>query len=124
MAVFVTLLFLLALWAFIVWERKRQLPPVSREALTEGWSPRSVLKWPVVAGFSLFCLAIGVGEWLNPPSPPFHGRLSFFFEFAYREFGPLGAAYMWWVTAIVFACYSIVLLRNKDAIEVRETITR
>ena len=46
MAVLVTLLFLLALWvwAFVVWERKRQPPTVSREALTEGWSPRSILK--------------------------------------------------------------------------------
>lgn len=124
MAVLFTLIFLVGLWAFIVWERKRQPPPISRKALTKGWSPRSIPKWPVVAGFSLCCSAIGVSEWLSPQSPQFHGRLSFIFEFAYRQFGSSGPSYMWWAVALVFALYSIVLLSNNETIEHRNNVVR
>ena len=114
MPVLLTLAFLLLLWAFIAWDRRRPVAPISRQALAKGWSPRSVRKWPLVAGLSLCCFVLGVNEWLVPSSPPFTGKLSFLFQIAYLHLGPFGPAYMWWGIAAVLAGYALVLWRNQE----------
>lgn len=83
MPVLITLVFLLLLWGFIAWDRQRPISPPSRQAMLKGWSPRPVLKWPLIAGLSLCSAVMGVSEWLVPSSPPFTGKLSSVFLYAY-----------------------------------------
>ena len=90
------LLALFALLAFIVWDRRREVSPVSRERMAVGWAPRALLRWPGLASISVCTVALGVAEWLSPTQPPFAGRLSSLMSLAYEHLGPRGVAFVWW----------------------------
>ena len=67
---------------------------------------------------------MGVSEWLVPSGPPFTGRLSAVFLYAYTQFGPHGIAYFWWAAATLLLCYSVLLWRSRETIEPHETANR
>ena len=100
MPVLITIGLLLLLWAFVVWDRRRSVEPLSRKAMSRGWSPRPLLKWPVFAGLALCCAVLGTVKWFQSSHPPFTGKLSLFFRAAYEQFGPSGIAYLWWAVAM------------------------
>lgn len=98
---------LLVLWAFIVWERRRPMAPISRDAQARGWSPRALVRWPSFAGIAAVAGVLGAAQWSSPSHPPFDGRLSWVFQWTYAQFGPAGPAYFWWAVAAVFASLSV-----------------
>ena len=95
MPVVILLLVLFALLAFIVWERRRTVVPLSRERMAIGWTPRVLLRWPALASIFVCTVALGVAEWVSPTQPPFTGRLSSLMSLAYEHFGPRGIAFVW-----------------------------
>lgn len=99
---------LLALWAFIIWDRRRINPPLSRNEMARGWSASPLAKWPVHAGLSAMSAVMAAATWVNPSHPPFTGRLSSVFTFAYSYFGPLGVAYFWGLVAMALAVFAVV----------------
>jgi hypothetical protein len=108
MPVLLMLGLLLVLWAFIIWERRRPVAPLSREVMVHGWSPRALVKWPFSAGLAVCSAALGAAQWFSPSHPPFTGKLSLLSAFAYEQFGPAGIAYFWWAVAAVLACLAVV----------------
>lgn len=113
MPVLLVLGFLLALWVFIAWERRRPVAPLSRKVMVRGWSPRALFQWPATAGIAVCSAALGVVQWTNPSHPPFAGKLALAFGFAHEQFGPAGIAYFWWTVAAVLACLAVVLWRRQ-----------
>jgi hypothetical protein len=111
MLVILLIVFLLALWAFIVWERRRNIPPVSRTAMARGWSVSPLAKWHAHAGLSAVSAAMAANTWVNPSHPPFTGRLSSVVAFAYAQFGPHGEAYLWGTVAIALAVFALAQWR-------------
>jgi hypothetical protein len=86
---------MLALLAFIVWERRRPVAPPSRQEMARGLSPLVVVKWRLFAGFSLAFALMATVEWLSPSQPPFSGRWSFLKVAAYTQLGIHGIALVW-----------------------------
>jgi hypothetical protein len=111
MPVILLIVFLLALWAFIVWDRRRSISPLSRTAMARGWSASPLVKWPAHAGLSAVSAAMAAAAWVNPSHPPFTGRLSSVVAFAYAQFGPRGEAYLWGVVAIALAVLALAQWR-------------
>lgn len=99
---------MLALWAFIVWERRRPVAPLSREAMSLGWALSAYARWPVYAGLSFVGALLGLVKWFNPSHPPFAGRLSSLRAVAYAYFGPHGIAYLWWAIAALLVLLSLI----------------
>jgi hypothetical protein len=107
-ALFLFIASLLALWAFIIWDRRRITPPLSRKAMARGWAVSPLAKWPVHAGLSAMSAVMAAAAWVNPSLPPFTGRLSSVFTFAYSYLGPQGVAYFWGMVAMTLAVFAVV----------------
>jgi hypothetical protein len=112
---------LVALLAFVVWERRRAqaqaVAPLARETLARGWSPQPALLWPVYAGLAVCVAALAVVEFRAPSAPPFAGRWSFAYELAYRLLGTFGIAYLWSALALVLLVASFVAWRARAQAE-------
>ncbi len=116
MLVLLTIAALLLLWAFIVWERKRPIRPLSRAAMSRGWSARALLRWPVLAGLSLCCGVLAIKESVQPSQPPFTGKLSPFFRAAFEYFGPAGASYVWWALTVGLVVAAVVSWHKREVL--------
>ncbi len=107
MPVLIIIGFLLALWLFIVWDRRRlskeKFVPPSPDAMPHGWTPSVWAKWPIHAGLSAAMATLGFAEWLNLTSPLFTGRWSFLSALAYSQFGPFGIVLLWFGLPVVLA---------------------
>ena len=99
---------LVALLAFIAWDRRRgtggAVKPLPRSALAKGWSSSQAGKWQVPGALSLVTASMSILEWFEPSAPPFAGRWSFIYSFMHSTFGAYGRAY-WWA-----ACSILLLL--------------
>ena len=111
MAVAIFFALMLGLLVFIIWDRRRPVAPLSREAMKEGWPRSPVSSWPVFAGFSVLSAALGFSDWLSPSHPPFTGRWSSAHAALYDSFGPKGAAYFFAALAIGLAVVAVALWR-------------
>ena len=100
MPVVILLFILFALLAFIVWERRRTVAPLSRERMAIGWAPPVLLRWPALASIFVCTVTLGVAEWVSPAQPPFTGRLSSLMSLAYEHFGPRGIVLVWFAASM------------------------
>jgi len=108
---------LLLLWAFVVWERHRPVEPVARDAMARGWSPRTLLRWPVWAALAVCCAGLGAVAWLQPSTGPLTGRLSFVMQAAHALWGAQGPACVWWAAACAFAAGAAVAYRKRSRLD-------
>jgi hypothetical protein len=108
MPIVLIIILLLGLWAFIVWDRRQTIAPLSRKALKQGWVAKPIPKWPVYTGFAAVSAALGIASWLNPSNPPFTGRFSTVFTTVYANFGSHGIAYLWALIAVVLAVFALI----------------
>lgn len=111
---------LLALWAFIVWDRRRPVAPLSRERLARGLAPAAPKVWPMFAGLSAVGGLLGLVAWLEPGQPPFTGRLAWLKTLAYAQLGPAGPALLWWAAALLMAVLAFWGWRGKLVVKSRE----
>ncbi len=116
MAILIFLGAMLALWAFIVWDRRRlsasKLEPVSREAFVNGWTPRTNSNFLGWLGVSAAAGIMAVANYLNPSLPPFSGRLALFYDAAYSALGMRGPAVFWGCVALLFAVVGLSVRRS------------
>ena len=105
---------LLALWAFIVWERRRPVQPMSRQAMSRGWSPSVAPKWSLYVGLALVFTVLGSLQWLNPSHPPFTGRGSWLNALAYTHLGPQGLAIVWWAATLLLIALAFASWRTSS----------
>jgi Flp pilus assembly protein TadB len=107
---------LLAMLAFIVWERRRsassRAAPLTRASLEKGWSPKQIPMWSVSAGFSFLFGVRAFVEWRQPKSPPFAGRWSEVISFFHAQFGVHGVAYLWAALAVVLLLLAALQYRS------------
>ncbi len=102
---------LLALLAFIAWDRRRIAnaePAVpGKEKLRAG----SNLRANGFAAVSLMAAVMALSEYLQPRVPPFTGRWSFVYELA-NTIGPHGLALFWAFLATAFVVAAVVSWRG------------
>lgn len=98
---------LAALAVFIIWDSRRlrssKPDPMSRESMARGFTPGGGAAWKFSVGLALASASLGVSDWLEPKHPPFTGKWSFLFTYAYSVTGEKGPA-------LVYFGFSIVLL--------------
>jgi hypothetical protein len=110
---------LVALLAFVVWDRRRiqraPVRPLSREALSKGWSPQPLLVWPFWAGLAFVAASLAVIELLAPSQPPFKGRWSTL-EFAlYSSLGTYGIALFWSAVGVALSVMAFFTWQARKA---------
>lgn len=101
---------LLALWAFIVWDRRRPVKPAS-----QGSGLLAVEEWQTYAFLALGSGTLGLSCWLKPPHPPFTGKLSWVDALAYAHLGPHGVALLWSAMGALFAALAVTSWRRPPA---------
>lgn len=101
---------LLALWAFIVWDRRRSVAQAS-----PGQTRFAVAEWQVYAGLALVFGTLGISYWLTPTHPPFTGKLSWVVAWAYARLGPHGVALLWLAVGALCAALAIASWRRPSA---------
>jgi hypothetical protein len=108
MSILVGLLALLALLAFVVWDRKRieRSPPTTSSA--SGCDPNASAKWQALAAISAMSSLAAITHALSPHQPPFSGRLSSLYSFIFSAFGQYGLAGFWVLVATCFAAYAFL----------------
>jgi hypothetical protein len=102
---------LLAVLAFIAWDRRRianAQPAVSGEGKSRSGSN---LRANGSAAVSLMAVVMALSEYLQPRVPPFTGRWSFVYELAYAT-GPFGLVLFWALLASAFAVAAVVSWRG------------
>ena len=113
MAILIGIGALLALLAFIAWDRRRiadaQPAVLGKERSRFG----SNLRANGFAAVSLMAAVMALSEYLQPRVPPFTGRWSFVYEFAYAS-GPLGLVLSWALLAAAFAVAAVAAWRARS----------
>ena len=113
MAVAIFIVLLLSLLVFIIWDRRRPIAPLSREAMKNGWPKSRTSKWPVFAGFSATSATLGIADWFNPSHPPFTGRWSLVRAALYDNIGSTGFAYFLAALTVGLAIAAVVQWRSE-----------
>ena len=117
-AVIVLLLFLIAFWAFIVWDRKRlreaEMTPLSRETMRKGFTPTGVVAWQVSLGLGALFVLLAFVEWKTPSHPPFSGRWSWANALAYQAFGAKGLLTLYLAVGVSAICFGLALLGKRN----------
>lgn len=110
MAILIGIGALLALLAFIAWDRRRIAN--SQPAVLGGGRSRfgSNLRASGFAAVSLMAAVMALSEYLQPRVPPFTGRWSSVYEFAYST-GPFGLVFYWTLLATAFAVAAVAAWR-------------
>ena len=103
---------LLVLWAFIVWDRKKPLRPLTRERMRRGWSLSMPVRWPMWLGLSFVSATLSLNYWFTPPTPPFTGRGSSLYRLLYEQWGGYGIAAAWSMAALGFLAVALVDLQS------------
>jgi hypothetical protein len=110
MAILIGVGALLALLAFIAWDRRR-IANSQPNAIGEGRSRfGSNLRVNGLAAGALMAAVMALSEYLQPHVPPFTGRWSFVYEFAYAT-GPFGLVLCWTLLAAAFAVAALAAWR-------------
>jgi hypothetical protein len=102
---------LLALLAFIVWDRRRIANPSPVVDVITSHVGKLNLRANGSAAVSLMAGVMALSELLNPRLPPFTGRMSFVYETAYAT-SPYGISIFWFLLAAAFAT-AMVFARRK-----------
>ena len=106
MAILIGIGALLALLAFIAWDRRR-IVNSQPAALGKGRSRfGSNLRANGFAAGALMAAMMALSEYLQPHVPPFTGRWSFVYEFAYAT-GPFGLVLYWTLLAAAFTAAAL-----------------
>ena len=102
---------LLVLLAFIAWDRRRIANP--QPAVLGGGKSRfgSNLRANGFAAVALMAAVMALSEYLQPRVPPFIGRWSFVYEFAYAT-GLFGLVLYWTLLAAAFAAAAVAAWRE------------
>ena len=97
---------MLALFAFVVWDRKRlngsKSSPLPRATMEKGFTPSGLIQWQVSLATGAMCGFMAYAEWQTPSIPPFTGRMGWIREFLHVAFGPGAALYVCLVLTGVF----------------------
>lgn len=116
-AVLILLLFLLGLWAFIVWDRKllsdTEENPMSREAMKKGFTPSGVVAWQVWISLGTVSAFLAFTEWRTPSHPPFSGRWSWVNASIYQIFGEKGMVAAYSAVACCAIFYGLALIPRR-----------
>lgn len=103
MPILIVIGLLLALWLYIIWDRKRTVKPLDRKQIVNGWTHSPILRGRFPLALSLVSACVTLNEWINPSHPPFTGRNTYLKAVLYENFGPHGIAIAWGlVTAALF----------------------
>jgi hypothetical protein len=112
-------LLLAAVGVFIVWDSRRlraaKPPPLSRDKMQKGFEPSGLVPWQALMVIALLSGSLGVQEAFKPSHPPFTGRHSFLFAWAYEFAGERGPATFCFAIAIVFAIAAYAAWRGRGA---------
>jgi hypothetical protein len=112
-------LLLAAVGIFIVWDSRRMRAakpaPLSRDKMQKGFMPSGLVPWQVLIVLALLSGVFGICEALQPSHPPFTGRHSFVFAWAYELAGERGPAGFCLVTALIFAIAAYAAWRGRNA---------
>lgn len=111
MAILIGIGALLALLAFITWDRRRIANVQPAVPGQEKSRYRSNLHANGFFAVSLMAGVMALSEYLQPHVPPFTGRWSFVYELAYA-IGPFGLVLYWALLASAFAVAAVVSLRG------------
>lgn len=110
MAILISIGALLALLAFIAWDRRR-IANSQPTVLSVGKSRfGSNFRANGFAAVALVAAVMALSEYLQPRVPPFTGRWSFVYEFAYAT-GPFGLVLYWTLLAAAFAVAALAAWR-------------
>jgi hypothetical protein len=104
---------LIALLLFIRWDRRRSPAPMSREQLSNGWTPSAVRFWHGFAAIALCELALALSHWVDAPSPPFSGRWGWFYSWSHNALGANGPAIATAAIAVALALLAVAAYRQE-----------
>jgi len=90
MPVVIFIALMLALLAFILWDRKQMTRIPTRKEMENGFTPGASTAGACVGliAFAAVSALFGWDSWVNPPTPPFSGRGSLLKIWAYGALGP------------------------------------
>lgn len=112
MPVLISLGLLCALWAFIVWERRRPMAPLSRDQMTQGFMPTGSAKWKRQMVGAALLLVLGALELVRPRLPPFAGKLAWLESSLHAAFGPLAVGRLMLAAGMLLFCASLLARRK------------
>jgi len=108
---------LAALAVFIIWDSRRlrssRPDPIARETMARGFTPSGGIAWKFTVGLALVSASLGASDLLAPKHPPFTGKWSFFFTYAYSVAGEKGPALVWFGLCIVLLVGALALWSGK-----------
>lgn len=110
MAILICIGALLALLAFIAWDRRRIANSQPSDLGERKSRFRSSLRANGFAAVSLMAAVMSLSEYLQPRIPPFTGRWSFVYDFAYAT-GPYGIVLYWALLAAALAVAAVAAWR-------------
>lgn len=102
---------MLALLIFIIWDRRQPAKALSREQLSQGFTPGSHAKWSGFLALALAGLGLALKEFDNPSQPPFSGKGATIQAMAHEAFGEKGTAFLWLGAAAVLAALALASYR-------------
>lgn len=106
---------LLALWGFVIWERRRPVASLPREARARGWALSAAARWSAYAGLVLLYGVLGLLHWFRPSHPPFTGKGAWAYALAYAQLGPKGVALLWWAGGVLLLALGLASWRVASA---------
>jgi hypothetical protein len=108
---------LAALAVFIIWDSRRlrssKPDPITRESMARGFTPSGGVAWKFLVGLAVVSALLGVSDWLAPNHPPFTGKWSFLFTYAYSVAGDKGPAIVSFGFSIVLLIWALALWSGK-----------
>jgi len=111
-AVVIFLALMLALLAFIIWDRKQMARIPTRQQMERGYTPGMSTAGGCVGllAFAAVFALFGWDSWVNPPLPPFSGRGSLLKIWAYGALGPRSFPIFSFLSSAVFVLLTLKLL--------------
>ena len=113
METIVLALLMVALLAFIIWDRRQPAKTPSRSQMDQGVIPGGTQKIVILGTLAATSFALGIAEWLNPTLPPFSGKGALIQAVAHAILGENGTAWLYSVIGIIFA--TLIIRVNRTA---------
>lgn len=104
---------MLALLAFIAWDRHR----LTVSKFTPGKkTPYSDPKFLGILGVSLMMAIMAAAQWFQPSLPPFSGKFSYIYSVMHSLMGTHGPAWLFSGLALLFAiqAFAVVQARSRE----------